>query len=227
PKDALGTVGVGRHFAAEAVSVSHDGLHFFQRVLRGLRVIAHGKHASGGADLNQVGAIFDDLAHLVLHGFHAVGYAIVLAVVVVGQQVVVAVAAGDAEGRTADQHAGAGHVAGVDGVTQGYVGVARGPHVAHGGETRFQRDAGIAGAHERRTGHRNAQRRVAEVVGIHGEVGVRVNQAGHDGEVRQLDADRTRWHAGLGGRADADNALVFDEDDLVGKGTPAAHVQQA
>ena len=78
----------------------------------GLRIVAFREHAAGGADLDQVGAVLDVLADLVLHRGDTVGYAIANLVVLRGQQVVIAVAAGDAHGRTADQHVRAGDLAG-------------------------------------------------------------------------------------------------------------------
>ena len=72
----MGSVGVGGDFAAEAVSVGDDGLHFFERVLRGLRIVAEREHAAGGADLDEVGSVLDVLADLVLHSGDAIGHAV-------------------------------------------------------------------------------------------------------------------------------------------------------
>ena len=68
PDDSLRAVGVRGDFAAEAMGVGDDRLHLFEGVLRGLRVVALGEHAAGGADLDDVGAVLDDFANLVLHG---------------------------------------------------------------------------------------------------------------------------------------------------------------
>ena len=91
-------------FAAQAMRVGDNGLHLFQGVLRGLRIVALGEHAAGGADLDEVGAVLDVLAHLVLHGGDAVGHAVAHGVIADGQQILIAVAAGDADERAADQH---------------------------------------------------------------------------------------------------------------------------
>ena len=56
--------------------IGNDGLHLFQRVLRGLRIVALRQHAASGADLDQVGAILDVLADLLLHRGDAVGHAV-------------------------------------------------------------------------------------------------------------------------------------------------------
>jgi len=39
PQDSLRPMGMRGDLAAEAVSVSHNGLHLFQRVLRSLRIV--------------------------------------------------------------------------------------------------------------------------------------------------------------------------------------------
>ena len=114
PENALRAVGVRGHLAAQPVGVGDDGLHLFERVLRGLGIVALGEHAAGGADLDEVGAVLDVLAHLVLHGGDAVGHAVAHRVIADGQQVVVAVAAGDADERAADLHVRPGNLAGVD-----------------------------------------------------------------------------------------------------------------
>src|SRR5947199_10847349 len=123
-------MGVGGHFAAQAVRVGNDGLHFLQRVLRGARVVALGEHAAGGADLDDVSAVFDDLADFVLHAFNAVGSAIAFGVILVRQQVVVAMAAGDAERRPAGVNTRAGQHTFVDGITQGNVCIPVGAYIA-------------------------------------------------------------------------------------------------
>ena len=65
------------------------------------------------------------------------------------EEILVAVAAGDAERGTGSEHPRAGDVAGVDGVAKGDVGIAVGADVANGGESGFERDAGIARADQR------------------------------------------------------------------------------
>ena len=101
PEDALRSVGVGGDFAAEAVGVGDDGLQLFHGVLAGLRVVAFGEDAAGGGDLDEVGAVLDVFADLMLDGGDAVGYAFAVDVVLVREKVLVHVAAGDAEGGTA------------------------------------------------------------------------------------------------------------------------------
>ena len=76
PQNPLRAMGVRGHLAAQPVRVGDDGLHLFEGVLRGLRIVALRQHAAGGADLDQVGAVLDVLPHLVLHGGDAVGHAV-------------------------------------------------------------------------------------------------------------------------------------------------------
>ncbi len=116
PQNSLGAVGVGRDPAAEAVGVGDDGFHFFDRVLRGAGIVAFGEHAAGGANFDHVRAVLDDLTDFVLHAFHAVGRAVALGVKFVGQQVLVAVSAGDAERRSARDDVRSRQHAFVDGV---------------------------------------------------------------------------------------------------------------
>ena len=87
------------------VRVSDNRFHFFQRVLRCLRIISMREHAAGRANLDHVRAVLDDLAHFVLDRFDAVSHSAIGGVVFIRQQVVVAMSAGDAQRRTADQHA--------------------------------------------------------------------------------------------------------------------------
>jgi hypothetical protein len=81
-----------------------------------------------------------------LHAFHSIGHATPNVVVFEGQQVFVAMAAGDAERRAAHQHMRTGHIAGVDGVAQSDVAVTLGTHVAHRGKASFQSEARVARA---------------------------------------------------------------------------------
>lgn len=76
------------------------GLHLFECVLRGVRVIALGEDAPCGANLDDVRTILDDFANFVLHAFDAIGHAITLKTKRGWEQILVAVAAGDTERRS-------------------------------------------------------------------------------------------------------------------------------
>ena len=178
PEDGLRSVGVRGDLAAEAVRVGDDGLHLFERVLRGLGVVALGEHAAGGANLDEVGTVFD------------VGGAPCAArrecrrrrlrpdVVLLGEKVFVHVAAGNAERRSGDLHVRAGDVAGVDLVAQGDVGEAVGADVADGGEAGVERGLRVLHADDRFFGGRHGELEVGIEVGGIGEVGVHVDEAG-------------------------------------------------
>src|ERR1700679_1275591 len=112
PEDGLCTVGVSGNFAAEAVRIGDEGLHLFEGVLAGLGIIALGENATTGGKLNEIGAVLDVFANLMLDGGDAVGYGFAVDVILVGEQVLVHVAAGDAECGTRDLHVRARDVAG-------------------------------------------------------------------------------------------------------------------
>ena len=216
PEDALRSVGVRGDLAAEAVRVGDDGLELFHGVLAGLGVVAFGEDAAGGGDFDEVGAVLDVFADLVLDGGDAVGYGFAMDVVLVREKVLVHVAAGDAEGGTADLHVRAGDVAGVDLVAEGDVGKGVGADVADGGEAGFEGDLGVFNADDGLFGRGHRELEVGiEVVG-HGEVGVDVDEAGHDGVFREVDLDV----AGLlwcgGGGSDRGDAVAGDDDGLGG-----------
>ena len=116
--------------APQAVRIGHDRLQFRLRKLRVLRIIAQREHAAGGANLDDVGAVLDDLAHLVLHVLDSISDTDFGGVPLVGQQVVIAVSAGDAQRRTAGVDAWARNIAGIDGVAQGDVGKLRRAQIA-------------------------------------------------------------------------------------------------
>src|SRR5260370_5307171 len=115
------------------MGVGDDGLHLFEGVLAGLRVVTLGEDAAGCSDLDEVSTVFNVFADLMLDGGNAVGYCLTVYVVLVGEKVLVHVAAGDAESGARGLYVRAGDVAGVDLVAEGYVGVVVGAYVADGG----------------------------------------------------------------------------------------------
>src|ERR1700684_1232612 len=102
PDHALCTMRVRSYFSAQAMSIGHNRLHLFQCVLRSVGIIALGEHASGGADFDEISAVLDDLARLVLNVLYTVRHPIAGGVILVRQLVVVAVSTRNAERRTAD-----------------------------------------------------------------------------------------------------------------------------
>jgi hypothetical protein len=134
---------------------------------------------------------------------------------VVRQQVVVAVAALDADGVAGHAHARTRQLAVVDGVAQGDVAEAAGADVAHGGEAGFQRHPGRMRAVHGGADVGHAQRLVAVLVRVAGQVGVGVDQARQHGGAGQVDDLGAGRHADAGGGADRGDALAADEDGLV------------
>src|SRR5438105_8350273 len=78
PSHALGPVRVGGNFSSQPVGFGHDRLHLLERELRGIGIVALGHHAARGADLDDVCAILDDHATLVLDILNYVGGSLAL-----------------------------------------------------------------------------------------------------------------------------------------------------
>src|SRR6202158_2766880 len=100
--DGLCAVSVGGNFAAKLVGFLGDSLHLFESELGSPGLIAFAENATGGADFDYIGAIFDDFANFGARGPGAVGDSIGFVSKFRRKQVVVAVASGDAERRTGD-----------------------------------------------------------------------------------------------------------------------------
>src|ERR1700722_3255935 len=113
-EDTLCAVGVRGDLAAKTVRVGNDGLHLFEGVLRGLRIVSLGEYAAGGADFDKVRSILNVFANLMLDGRDTVSYSLAVHVILKREKIFVHVTAGDAEGGTGDLHMGAGNVAGID-----------------------------------------------------------------------------------------------------------------
>ena len=118
-----------------------------------------------------------------------------------GQQVLIAVAAGDAEQRSAHQHVRSGHLARVDGVAQVDIDEAACADIAHGGEPGHQGGARIDHAVDGFFGVGLRQFAVGIEVGVHGEVGVHVDQPGHHRHPAQVDHLISRLRGNRGGGA--------------------------
>ena len=135
-------------------------------------------------------------AHALLDGGDAVGDAFGGGVVFGGQEVIVAMAAGDAQRRPAHLHVRTRNVAGVDIVAQGDIGIAGCADVAHAGESGLQRDLGEAHAVERLAHGVGREARVRIEIVAEGEVRMHVDQARQHGHGSQVDFAVAR----LGGR---------------------------
>ena len=224
-EDALRAVGVGGYFAAEAVGIGDQGLELVEAVLAGLRIVALGKHAAGGADLDEIGAVLDILAHLLLHGGDAVGDAFRGGMELEGKEVVVAMAAGDAQRRSANLHVRAGDIAVVDVIAEGDIGVSGCADIADAGEAGFEGDLGEAHTVESLAHGIGGEAGVGVEIVAEGEVGVDVDQAGQDGHGAQVDFAVAGRGGGGGSRRDGGDAITGDDDGLIGGFLSAADVE--
>ena len=226
PTNALRSVRVRRDFAAQAMGVGHDGLHLFQRVLRSLRIVAQRKHAAGRADFDQIGAVLDVLANLVLHGEQC---------------------RRPRRRRPRDIRKGSMLLSQCPPVmpSAGPLTSIRGPGtspalIASRRATSVNplaptlrtvvnpassvRRAFLAPISASR-GTEIASSVVAEA-GIHGQVRVRVDHARQHGRVRQLDAHRIGGNLRVRRGARADDLSVFDDQHLVGEQLAGLHIEQ-
>ena len=220
---AGGAVGVGGGLAAEGVSFGDQGVEFGLGELRRIDVVGEREHAAGGAGLDHVGAVFDVVAHgqagLVRAVDDAVGDA-GFAAEDVGREAGggVAVPAGGADGVDGDQHARAGNLAGGDGVAQADIDEIARSHIAD------RREAGHQGAAHDIDGIQRALRdvflegvqfldAVVALVWV-GEVRVRIDEAGQEGGVAEIDGFGAGGNRRLG--ADGDDLAVGDHDEAGG-----------
>src|SRR5215469_17237340 len=109
-----------------------------------------------------------------------------------GQHVVVAMPAGDAESRPTHQHAWAGYIPSVDGITEGYITELRCPHITHRGKPGKQCRPGIFRSDESFSRYRNRQNLVAEFR-IHGQMSVCINKSRKYGRAWQVNAYCVCW----------------------------------
>ena len=216
---------MSRNLAPQAMCVGHDRFQFLLRVRRSLRIVPVRKHAAGGANFDQIGAILDDLAHLVLHSFHAVRHTFRRIVKFEGQEVLVAVATRDAERRSAYQHSRPRNVTGINGVAQGNVAETLRSHVAYSGEPSLQREARIASAGQRCAWNGNREGLRPNILRIAGEVRMRIRQPRQNCSVGEIDQAIVGRATRLPRRTDANYLPSFDHDGLIVESFSAAHIQ--
>src|SRR5579864_663748 len=94
---------------------------------------------------------------------NAVGRSITGGVILERKHIVIAVAAGDAEGWSAHQHARSGNVACIDSVAQSHIAEAASAHVPHCGEASQQGEPRILGSGEGLSWNRVRQLLVAKL----------------------------------------------------------------
>ena len=225
--DGLCAVGVGGDFAAEFVGFGGDGLKFFEGILRRAREIALAENPSGRANLDDVGSVLDDVAHFGAGSPGTIGNAEFFVVIFIGKQIVVAVAAGDAERRARGAHARAFDVAIVDGVAESDVGETSCADVADGGKTGAQSQAGIFDAGDGFARNGDAEACVTVGGGIGGEMCVDVNKAGETGGGGKIDGRETSGKFCGGSGADGeDGPEIVEDDDLIGERMAGADVEE-
>src|SRR5262249_62119606 len=108
------------------------------------------------------------------------------------EQVAVAVAAGNSQGRSGSLHARAAHVAGIDCVPQRDVGITFRAHITNGSETGQQRQACVLDANKRRARNGDAKPFVTATAGVRGKVSVNINKARQEGSVTKIDNSSVR-----------------------------------
>src|SRR5215472_7183727 len=108
--------GVRCDLSAEPVGVGNDRLHLIERVLRVLRIVAQRQDASGRANFDQIRAILNVLADLMLDCRDTIGHAIFGGVEFERQHVVIAMTACNAQCRTTNQHPRSRDITGVNGI---------------------------------------------------------------------------------------------------------------
>ena len=167
------------------MSVGDDGLHLLLGILRCLRIVASGEHSASGANLHDVGAVFDDLSRLVLHSRNAVCGSLRAGVSLERQQVVVTVAAGDPQRRAAHQHSRSRYEPLVDCVTQCHIAISAGSYVANGGKSGFERDLRITRSPKRFHRCRDPEGFVPEVGSLSNKMRVCIDQSGNERSSRQ------------------------------------------
>ncbi|OIQ63318.1 hypothetical protein GALL_551410 [mine drainage metagenome] len=224
--DARGAVGVGGDLHAGGVGLINDGLDLIEGQLLGAGGVAVAEHTAGGADLDDLGAVFVQLADHLAALVGAVDHRRPLLVHRGREEGGVTMAAGRADGVGRRNDARPLDIAGVDRLLQADVVVVVGADIADGGEAGLQgapggahRDIGAVIAVE---GH-GLDDRIAAVE-LAGDVVVGVDQAGQDGGVGQVDdlGPGRRDEA----RLDAGDAVVMDQDRDLGAGRLADPVDQ-
>ncbi len=91
------------------------------------------------------------------------------------QKIVVAVAAGDSQGRAGNHHAGPLDIASINRISKSNIGVAGGADVAHGSETSAHGEARVLGAGESLARNGNAESLIAAGARIASEVRVHID----------------------------------------------------
>ena len=206
---------MGGHFQPPHVGFFSDGFHLGERhlLLAGLSVVR--EDAAGGADLDDLGAVFADLAHALAAFIRAVGVVGAGGVEGRGEPGDVAMAAGRAEGIAGGHDAWPFDLASFNGFFQRHVVPAAGANIADGGEAGFKRCLGVRDGEDGEIGIRQADAGEAAQRRIRVDVDMHVDQAGQQGDPRQFDNFGGGGHLQRVAGADAGDLSVLDDDGRV------------
>jgi len=150
-------VRVDRHFQVERFGFIGDRFHFFQRELLGIDCGVWRQDAAGGAEFDDVGAVFLVFAHFLARGPGAVSGA-AFDLVLKGQRGgIAAMTASDGNSLSGANNARADNFTLINRFAQIDIRISRGAKVADGCEAGFQRNLGIGDAANRGARGRNDQ----------------------------------------------------------------------
>ena len=138
---------------------------------------------------------------------------------------VIAMATGDADSRAGCGNTRTGNIAGIDCIAQSDVRITFRAHIAHRGETGLKGHARIPGPIQRLPGHRYADARITDLVGIGGQMGMHVHQARQQGGAAEVDDFRASGNGEAG--ADIGDTFACDEHHRTFDHIAVAHVDHA
>jgi hypothetical protein len=225
--DARGAVGVGGDPQAPHMGLVSHGGQLGQGHLLLARLGVAREDAAGGADLDHLGTVFAHLADGAAGRLDTVG----VERIGLGQRARhagdVAMAARGAERGTRRNDPRPFDEATVDGLTQGDVGEIRTAQIPHRGEAGHQIGAGMADLQDRPEVVGVVQLVPAGHIGRRGQVDVHVDQAGQQGQARQIQPTRVSRQVGRHGRADRGDPAVGDDHHGVIDIAPALDIDHA
>ena len=215
-------VAVRRHLLAQPVGLVHQGLHLLGGELRRVHLVGQRQHAPRGAELDHVGAVLDLEADRLAEPVRPVGDPLGRPELLDQRSwrspVSSACPPRAPSAWTADQHPRAGDQPAGDRIPQPHVEHVAAPHVAHRGEPGLEHLPRVHRGLDRLLGQLAAEvvdELLLPVVGrLARQVGVRVDEAGRERRVAQVD------DLGAGGDGqvgpDGQDLRPLDQDDPVG-----------
>ena len=220
-------VSVTSYFPPPAVSFVHDRLQFFdgESGLRDQFAMLSHPGAMSHVNLDPVGAVVKLFARRLPRLDRAVDNLRSLGHDELGSVALKVVASGSGDGASHHEHPRSGNVAAFDRLLDSHIAITRAfsLQIADRGKALLQ------GAPGRDRGPRRAQcQRISENVGVvaalrrvfslQEDMGMRVDQAGQYGGVREIDGGRTRGNFGGGSVRNAFNTVASNHDHLIPTG---------